>query len=101
MVLLLCRMAAARIEEVGQSHLGELTRAEFAEHSTMAEAVAVDSAMEAMVQKFLTFGGKDGPRTRDMVKAGLGKVNLKAAAKRLESKLPSDVAGLVDVSVQD
>jgi len=59
-------------------------------------AVELDATMKALVDRLLK-RHSHSPTQREMVEAGLRKISLKAAAKRLEGKLPVDVASLVHV----
>merc|ERR1719389_167909 len=58
-------------------------------------AVEIDAVMENLVHKLLKRGEKQPPSRDELVNAGIDKVNIKAAVKRLEVQLPSDVASLV------
>merc|ERR1719171_516587 len=63
------------------------------------QAVEVDAAMGALVDRLLKRHSHP-PSQGEMIEAGLRKVNVNAAAKRLEGKLPADVASLVHVGIE-
>merc|ERR1719313_788895 len=65
------------------------------------KAVELDSAMEYMVGRLLNRHEKHPPSQSEMVDAGLQKMNVDAAARRLETKLPQDMASLVQRSLKD
>jgi len=61
-------------------------------------AVEITAAMEGIVRRLLKRGEEHTPSNTEMVEAGIDKVNVQTAVKRLEDKLPADVASLVRVS---
>merc|ERR1719456_987500 len=65
------------------------------------KAVEVDTAMESLVSRLLNRQEKHPPSQGEMVGEGVKKMNVDAAARRLESKLPEDIANLVRTSVKD
>jgi hypothetical protein len=83
----------------------ELLRSVSAELNTevafSGETIQVDSEMSAMVLSLLKRHGADPPTRQEMLHLGLKKVHVAAAARRIESKLPTAVASLVHVAVED
>merc|ERR1719327_937190 len=65
------------------------------------KAVEVNTAMESLVSRLLSHHGKNAPSPTEMVNAGVQNMNVDAAARRLESKLPQDMASLARASVKD
>merc|ERR1719272_40299 len=63
-----------------------------------AMAMEVDAAMESLVHRLLKRNEKNPPSRDEMIGAGIDKVNIKAAVKRLTVHLPADVANLVRTS---
>merc|ERR1719213_978444 len=64
------------------------------------KAVEVDTVMESMVSRLMKHN-ENAPSQAEMVDAGVKKMNVDAAARRLESKLPQDIASLVRTSVKE
>jgi hypothetical protein len=74
---------------------------EDAMYGSEVKAVEVDTAMESLVSRLLNHHEKNVPSKTEMVDVGVKKMNIDAAARRLESKLPQDMASLVRTSVKD
>merc|ERR1719454_1744173 len=69
------------------------------EQASEMKAVEVDTALESLVGKLLKRHEKHPPSHEKIVDAGLQKMNVKDAAKRIEHQLPQDLANLVRTSV--
>jgi len=82
-------------------HAEKAKETEHATEESGVKAVELDSAMESMVGRLLNRHGKHPPSQSEMVDAGLRKMNVDAAARRLESKLPQDMASLVQSSLKE
>merc|ERR1719454_1376950 len=68
------------------------------EQASEMKAVEVDTALESLVGKLLKRHEKHPPSHEKIVDAGLQKMNVKDAAKRIEHQLPQDLANLVRTS---
>jgi len=64
-----------------------------------AVAVQVDASMKHLVTRLLGRRGTP-PSSTEMMKAGMGKVDVHIAAKRVEEKLPASMASLVKTAVE-
>merc|ERR1719375_2992659 len=64
-----------------------------------AVAVQVDASMKQLVTRLLGRRGTP-PSSTEMMKAGMGKVDVHIAAKRVEEKLPASMASLVKTAVE-
>merc|ERR1719454_66180 len=69
------------------------------EQASEMKAVEVDTALESLVGKLLKRHEKHPPSHEKIVEAGLEKMNVKDAARRIEHQLPQDMANLVRTSV--
>merc|ERR1719454_1327869 len=69
------------------------------EQASEMKAVEVDTALESLVGKLLKRHEKHPPSQGKIVEAGLEKMNVKDAARRIEHQLPQDMANLVRTSV--
>merc|ERR1719440_1496404 len=85
---------------VGQSHQNhtDLSAVSVDQTSEM-KAVEVDAALESLVGRLLKRHEKNPPSHDQIVDAGLQKMNVKDAARRIEHQLPQDMANLVRTSV--
>merc|ERR1719178_530825 len=85
---------------VGQSHQthSDLS-AVSVDQTAETKAVEVDAALESLVGQLLKRHEKHPPSHDDIVDAGLQKMNVKDAARRIEHELPQDMASLVRTSV--
>merc|ERR1719399_2314267 len=63
-----------------------------------AEVTKVDAEIQTIVARLMQRKGKEPPSRREMIETGLQKVDPDAAVKRVQSKLPDDVASLVRTS---
>jgi hypothetical protein len=90
----LASVRSEKTDEQGLAQVGD------AEHDSEVTAFKVDAEMQHLVKQLLKRNGKDLPSHQEMIKIGLQKVDPKAAAERIEGKLPADVASLVRTSVQ-
>merc|ERR1719440_2369697 len=85
---------------VGQSHQNHTDlSAVSVDQTAEAKAVEVDAALESLVGRLLKRHEKHPPSHDDIVDAGLQKMNVKDAARRIEHQLPEDMASLVRTSV--
>jgi len=100
-ITLLCScslaMAATSRHDVFGHHAAHV---EGAEHDAEMKAVEVDAGMESLIDRLLSRHEKNPPSRKNVLDEGLQKMNIRSAAKRLESMLPSDMASLVRVSVE-
>merc|ERR1719454_639831 len=69
------------------------------EQASEMKAVEVDAALESLVGQLLKRHEKHPPSHDKIVDAGLKKMNVKDAARRIEQQLPQDMANLVRASV--
>merc|ERR1719454_1255938 len=69
------------------------------EQASEMKAVEVDTALESLVGQLLKRHEKHPPSQDKIVDAGLQKMNVKDAARRIEHQLPQDLANLVRTSV--
>merc|ERR1719178_361979 len=85
---------------VGQSHQthSDLS-AVSVDQTAETKAVEVDAALESLVGQLLKRHEKHPPSHDEIVDAGLQKMNVKDAARRIEHELPQDMASLVRTSV--
>merc|ERR1719207_230385 len=85
---------------VGQSHQNHTDlSAVSVDQAAEAKAVEVDAALESLVGRLLKRHEKHPPSQDEIVDAGLQKMNVKDAARRIEHQLPEDMASLVRTSV--
>merc|ERR1719271_401109 len=63
------------------------------------KAVEVDAALESLVGQLLKHHEEHPPSNEKIVDAGLRKMNVRDAARRIEHQLPHDMANLVRTSV--
>jgi len=85
---------------VGQSHQNHTDlSAVSVDQTAETKAVEVDAALESLVGQLLKRHEKHPPSHDDIVDAGLQKMNVKDAARRIEHQLPEDMASLVRTSV--
>merc|ERR1719443_466341 len=99
-----CALAHDHGHDHGLSRHDEGGRSSYAGTSEIGSdeiAVEVTAAMKGLVRQLLDHSEKHPPSTSKMVEAGVETVNVNAAIRRLESKLPSDVASLVRVTADD
>merc|ERR1719454_1063339 len=68
------------------------------EQESEIKAVEVDTALESLVGQLLKRHEKHPPSQDKIVDAGLQKMNVKDAARRIEHQLPQDLANLVRTS---
>merc|ERR1719197_613414 len=68
------------------------------EQALEVRAVEVDAGLESLVSKLLQRHEKHPPSHSEIVEAGIQKMDVKDAAKRLEHQLPPDMASMVHVS---
>merc|ERR1719454_1918696 len=69
------------------------------EQASEMKAVEVDTALESLVGKLLKRHEKHPPSHEKIVEAGLQKMNVRDAARRIEHQLHQDMASLVRTSV--
>merc|ERR1719163_1368781 len=69
------------------------------EQASETKAVEVDAGLESLVSQLLQRHEKHPPSHEEIVDAGVQKMDVNSAAKRLEHQLPPDMASMVRVSV--
>merc|ERR1719478_1131252 len=79
---------------------GSLVQVENGGNDAEVTSIKMDAEMQDLVKRLLRRKTKDLPSRKEMIATGLRKVDAQTAAKRLQGKLPADVASMVSASVK-